>query len=115
MMKARTERNVLIIDVSERLDTSTSAEFDKLLATAASEDVINNHEAVVVNLSRVDYISSAGLRVIVALGKRTDRQGRKFMLAEMQKKVAFVFELSGLDAIFKIFETEQEALDQIET
>ena len=36
------------------------------------------------------------------------------MLAEMQKKVSFVFELSGLDVIFKIFETEREALDRVE-
>ena len=60
MISVRTGRNALIIDVSGRLDTGTSPELEKLLATAASEDVINKHKAVILNLSNVAYISSAG-------------------------------------------------------
>jgi anti-sigma B factor antagonist len=65
---------------------------------------------VVVDLSGVDFLDSAGLGLLVALLKRVSERGGDLKIAGLQKKVRMVFEITRAFKVFEIFETTQEAM-----
>ncbi len=64
---------------------------------------------LVLNLAGTDYVSSAGLRVLMAAFKKLARQNGKLVLCELQPRVREVLEISGLLAMFMVAATEAEA------
>jgi anti-sigma B factor antagonist len=65
---------------------------------------------VVVDLSGVDFLDSAGLGLLVALLKRVSERGGDLKIAGLQKKVRMVFEITRAFKVFEIFETNAEAM-----
>ena len=65
---------------------------------------------IIINVEHVDFIASTGLRVILALGKRINADGRKLAICSMNATTKSVFQMSGFSKIFPTFETEEEAL-----
>ncbi|CAN2041450.1 putative Anti-sigma factor antagonist [Candidatus Magnetomoraceae bacterium gMMP-15] len=113
-LETRIQDNVLIIDIAGRLDTTTSPEMEKQLSVIVSEDKIKKYNTLILNMKQLKYISSAGLRVIVALAKIVNKYKISFMIAEMNQNIFNVFEISGLCMMFKIFKSEQEAFQQLQ-
>jgi anti-sigma B factor antagonist len=64
---------------------------------------------LVVDFHKVDYISSGGLRALVTLFKKVNESGGKMALASMNIAVEEVFQFAGLDTVFQIFPTVEEA------
>jgi anti-sigma B factor antagonist len=64
---------------------------------------------VVVNLSSVSYIDSSGLATLVEMLKKTRLYGGKLRLSNLAPKVKSLFEITKLEKLFEIFETEEEA------
>lgn len=58
---------------------------------------------VVVDLSRVSYIDSSGLAVLIEAMQKTGEYGGKFALAAPQENVRSIFEIARLDQVFRIF------------
>jgi anti-anti-sigma factor len=67
----------------------------------------------VIDLGELDYISSAGLRVILATAKRLKEKEGKILLASLQDMVKEVFEISGFSAIIPIYESVESALNHV--
>jgi anti-sigma B factor antagonist len=67
------------------------------------------------DLRELHYISSAGLRVMLLSVKKTRAAGGKIALFGLQDNVHEVFQISGFTSIFSIFQTEEEALQYINT
>ncbi|MCX5825855.1 MAG: STAS domain-containing protein [Deltaproteobacteria bacterium] len=87
----------------------TAPEFEKgLLALMAGGD-----STLVLNFNGLEYISSAGLRSILSTAKQLKAKDGKMLFAGLQGPVKDVFKISGFGSIFKIFDTEEEALRQI--
>ena len=79
--------------------------------TAALNDVIDKKpERLVVDLSDVSYIDSAGLAALIQAMQRVEGYGGKFMLAGLQETVRSIFEISRLDQVFQIFPDADAAL-----
>ena len=57
-----------------------------------------------------DFISSTGLRVVLATGKKIAAVQGKLMLCELNKTVSDVFKISGFSTMFAVFENEDEAI-----
>ena len=55
-----------------------------------------------VSFQRLDYISSAGLSVLLETQKRLDRNGHALRLIEMRPPIKNVFTIAGFDAVFEI-------------
>jgi anti-anti-sigma factor len=87
-----------------RLDTETSADFE--LAAYDAHQAGAKH--FVVDLSEISYVSSAGLRVLLALGKKLDGNG-ELKLAGIKGVVREVFEKSGFARLFSIYPDVQAA------
>jgi len=89
-----------------------SGSIDRLTAKNFEEGVmktISDSQLVIISFSAIDYISSAGLRVILMAGKKMASIKGQLALADMPEKIHEVFKRSGFDKILKIYPTFAEA------
>lgn len=80
----------MCVFVSGRLDTVTSVEFDKALK---AEEIKEN--LVVIDFSNVEYISSAGLRVLLALKRELDAESKALEIHNINAVVREIFSVTG--------------------
>lgn len=66
--------------------------------------------AIVVDLERLDYVSSAGLRCFMVAAKQAKAQGGRIVLAALQPVVAEIFQISRFNLLFEIFPGVGDAL-----
>ncbi len=97
---------ISIFKLNGRLDSNTSQGFEKKIFDAISDGSKN----MIVDFKDLDYISSAGLRVILKATKALNREEGKIMLCSMQDYVKEVFEIAGFDSFLPIVGTMDEAL-----
>ncbi|MEM7442325.1 MAG: STAS domain-containing protein [Pseudomonadota bacterium] len=95
-----------VLRPSGQLGSGNSAEFER--------EVRNRIEAgntkIVIDFGDLDYISSAGLRVLLVLAKTLKTDGGTLALCSMNSTVAEVFEVTGFSAILPIHQSLDEAL-----
>ncbi|MGH8048600.1 MAG: STAS domain-containing protein [Chthoniobacterales bacterium] len=91
-----TEGTVEIVELAGRLDQATAAEFDAQLAA-----LVGNR--VVLDLAKLEYVSSAGLRSVLGALKRAGATGGAMALAAPIPSVVEVFEISGFITLVKIY------------
>lgn len=108
-IQAQKEKDTVVVTVTGRIDAVTAPEFEKHLADlmAAGE------KRFLLNFSGLEYISSAGLRSILVTAKQLKAKEGKLLFAQLQSSVKDVFKISGFESLFKIFDTEAEALAQV--
>jgi anti-sigma B factor antagonist len=95
-----------IFKLNGRLDSNTSQGFEQKHFQAISD----GSKTVVVDFKELDYISSAGLRVILKATKAIKREDGQIMLCSMQDYVKEVFEIAGFDSFLPIVGTMDDAL-----
>lgn len=88
--------NNLIVAVEGRLDTTTSPELDSALKS--SLDGVTSLE---LDFSKLDYISSAGLRVLLSVHKIMSKQG-EMKVTHVNELIMEVFEVTGFSDILNI-------------
>ncbi len=93
------EDNVVIVQPAGRLDSTSSPEFEQFLLAKTAD-----HNLLIIDLSRLDYISSAGLRVVLAGAKRSKSANGRMLLCGMKGVIHQIFEVSGF---LKILEVEK--------
>jgi anti-anti-sigma factor len=99
----------LVIAPLGRVDSVSSGELERHLVARLDA----GERRVVIDMAGVEYISSAGLRVLLALAKRT-REGRGALaLAALGDSVRQVFELAGFVPLFAIEATRQRAIQVV--
>lgn len=81
-----------------RLDGSTAATHEKSIQDLLAGEV----NSIAINLSEVDYVSSAGLRVLLVAAKAAKGKGGKVVLVSPKPAVLDVLKLSGFDKIIQI-------------
>ena len=96
-----------VVSVKGRVDASTAPQFEAQLVGLIDKD----ENRLVVDLSGLEYISSAGLRVILATAKRLKAKQGDIILVGLTGSVKEVFEISGFYTIFNIKETIEAALE----
>ena len=105
--KVGEEDNVAIISVGGYIDTTTSSELERTLDSLLKEGVFQ----VVIDLEKVDYISSAGWGIFISEIKGIRERGGDLKLARMIPDVYEVFELLEFHYILKAYDTVDEALE----
>ena len=91
------DENVLYIAVSGRLDTVTSAELKEKLEAEGYESVDIDFD-----FAEVEYISSAGLRLVLALQKQAMETGNKLTIRNVNKVVTEIFRVAGFNKALNI-------------
>lgn len=72
--------------------------------------IANLSPNIVINMAGVDFIDSTALATLVRSMKQCAERNGSFKLCNLQPTVRIIFELTRLDRVFDIFETEEEAL-----
>lgn len=99
--------SVNIISLGGRLDAFSSSDVEtKLNALIGTGEV-----QLVVNLDNLEYISSSGLRVLLATLKKVRKNQGDIRLACLKPYIKEVFDISGFTQLFKIFDNEETATD----
>ncbi len=98
--------NFSVFKLTGRLDSNTSLSFEKKLFEA----IENGTRHMVLDFEGLDYISSAGLRVILKTTKNLKNTNGRLVLCSMQDYVKEVFEISGFDSFLPIVKTVDDAL-----
>lgn len=98
MLNIETKQNAseLTVALTGRMDTNSAPEFEKAL-NGALEGV----NTLLIDMEQLDYISSAGLRVLLAMQKTMNRQGEMKVL-HVNETVMEIFEITGLSDILTI-------------
>jgi anti-sigma B factor antagonist len=109
-MEIRTEelKRCEIVRVAGHVDSATAPELEERLLA----EIGAGHRNLVVNLSAVDYISSAGLKALLAalIRTRNRRPGGDVVISELPAKLKETFELVGLTHLFKFCDSDVEAV-----
>lgn len=97
-----------IMALSGRLDTETAADVELALQDLLAAGERN----ILVDLSGIGYVSSAGLRVLLALAKKLDGGKGELKLCGLNASVRQVFDMTGFSKLFAIFPHRDAALGQ---
>jgi anti-anti-sigma factor len=102
----RTQRDVTIVAFVGSLDSKTSPEAQQALDGILA----GGGRKLLIDFTALDYISSAGLRVLLGAAKRLSGAGSALRLFGLNESVREVFQISGFTTIFAVFATEADAL-----
>jgi len=105
LSELKRDHDFLTAELSGRMDAITATEFTTQMEKWMAEDWKN----FTIDCSRLDYISSAGLRAILIIAKQVTTAGGKLQLAALQETVQTVFEISGFNKIIPIFASLDDA------
>lgn len=106
-VNAKQYKHVDLVEVSGRIDSSTAPLLEQELEKIMKEGRFR----VVVDLGETEFMSSAGLRALIAALKEARRFNRgDVRLANMPPKINKAFELAGFLELFKVFENSTDAV-----
>jgi anti-sigma B factor antagonist len=97
-----------IVTVEGRMDTVSAPDFEGKI----QERIAEGAKRLVVDLSRLEYISSAGLRCILVAGKSATGTGGRLCCCGLQGVVKKVFDVSGFTTLFPVYDSLEDALVQ---
>ncbi|MFH1659845.1 MAG: STAS domain-containing protein [Pseudomonadota bacterium] len=107
-LPTREQAGVLIVSVSGRIDHISSEEFTKALDPLLDQ-CVQGRPSVLLDFSGVDYISSAGLRVLMMASRRSKAQKGVFAIAALQPMVQEVFAISRFNLIVPCYVSVETA------
>ena len=102
--------DVGVLNLIGRLDANTSGELESVLIPLIDE----GKKKIVLDFSSLEYISSAGLRLLLLAAKKLRNNKGEIILCSMKDFIEEIFEISGFTPIFKIVATKEKALKALE-
>jgi len=100
------QSGVTIVEVQGKLDTTNAHTFQAQMLKAIDD----GSAKVLIDCTNLGYVSSAGLRSILAAGKKTKALGGKVLLCNPNAMVREVLEITGLAPMFPSFSSREEAI-----
>ncbi len=107
----RVQDGVTVVAPDGRIDTQAAEQLDQVLQAAVAE----GSNKIVVDMSTVDYISSAGLRSLAAVLVKCRDEGGDMKLAALNERVTRVFKIIGFDLLMSVTDTPEVAIADFST
>lgn len=101
--------NATVFKLEGRLDSASAPEVEKKVCDSIDAGTTK----IVLNFSALEYISSAGIRVLVHAHKKIQHQKGSIVLSSLPKPVENVLYITGFLPYFKIFESDDLALQAL--
>lgn len=105
-IKDEKKRDILIIRLNGRLDAITSGEAEKKVL----DFIDKGDKKLLLDFLKVDYISSAGMRMLLSVAKKLRSVSGKLVLCSINTRVMDVLKMSGFDHVMDLQNSENEAL-----
>lgn len=96
-VNTRVDNNTLFIDLEGRLDTVTSQQLGELLPNEKRRNL-----DIDFNFEKLEYVSSAGLRILVLFKKEAQATNNKMVIRNINDVIREIFTVTGFDKILKI-------------
>ncbi len=101
--------DIQVVRPQGRLDSASGPAFEKDLIG----HIDGGSRRMVLDLSGLQYISSAGLRVLLLAAKRMKSSGGRFALCSLSRQISEVFEISGFNSILDIYPSYEDAVARL--
>ena len=108
MLTREEKGETTVIYIEGRLDVNLSNSIEEQLTSIIRDSQVK--KKYFINLKSVEYMSSSGLRMLVAVTREAQSEEKSISLCELNKAVVKLFEVVELDDLFTVYETEAEAL-----
>ena len=105
--------DVTVIQVKGRIDHKTAKDFENALNPHLDACVAGEYQKILVDLGGVDFMTSAGLRVLMIVAKTCAKERGEIVVAALQPMIEEIFKITRFDLVLKIFPTVKSALDAI--
>ena len=97
-----------------RIEGQVKAEYGNLIRDKIMELIEEKGaESIVINLSKVTFLNSFALTVFLEMYKMLQKQGGKLVIAEPSAEVSKLLEITRLNTVLEVYETEREAMNVI--
>ena len=110
-VQTKDEGKVLVVALSGQLDTRAAPQLEKALDAQVGQ----GRNEILVDCARLDFVTSAGLRVLLMTGKRVAAAGGRLALCALNPSVREVFDISGFANLFPILPARESALEWLAT
>jgi len=100
---------VNVVWINGRLDGTTSEAAQPLILGALEK----GPAGVILHMASLEFVSSAGLRILLTLCKNATSQGKQVAMVGVAPSIYKIFKIAALDKIFHFFETESDALQKL--
>ncbi len=97
---------IIVIAMEGRMDAGNAGEFDAAFGPVLEQ----GPKELIIDLDKLEYISSAGLRSVLTLIKGAKASGGRLKFCGMRPMVADVFKISGFNTMLSIYDSLEAAL-----
>jgi stage II sporulation protein AA (anti-sigma F factor antagonist) len=100
---------VNVVRLSGRLDATTCEAAQPVILETLDKSIAG----MILNMTSLDFISSAGLRIMLMLMKKSLADGKRIGLVGVQPQIYKIFKIAALDKVFRFFDEEDDALREL--
>jgi anti-anti-sigma factor len=108
-VNAEEEGRNQILRLAGRIDAASSAILEKKMANLLNKE----KKYIALDFSEIDYLSSAGMRLLLSMTKKIQPQGGGLVLFSVGEDVMEIIKVAGFDKVLKIFSNEEQALEEL--
>ena len=101
-----TKGSIAVMNFEGHLDTNSSPDAQKSLDELFGSGTLK----ILMNFTKVDFVSSAGLRILLGAAQELQKAGGELRVCNLNEDVMEVFDISGFSTILMVFKDESEAL-----
>jgi len=100
-----------VVAVSGEVDLYTASDLKAVLSHAVEEGCTS----MVIDLTNTNFMDSTGLSTLVSAQKRMRSRGGKLVIVNVDPSLAYTFQITGLDLVFKVVGDRRLALQELQT
>ncbi len=101
--------DVVVIRVKGRLDAASSPQLEKKITSIIEA----GHFKLMLNMAEVDYLSSAGMRLMLSVSKKLKHLEGKVVACSLNDDVVEVIKMAGFQQVLEIYPSEEEGLNHL--
>jgi anti-anti-sigma factor len=101
-----TKDSIAVMNLEGNLDTNTSPDAQKSLDELFDSGTLK----ILINFTKVDFVSSSGLRILLATAKKLKDSNGELRVCSLNEDVEEIFDISGFNTIINVYATEDEAM-----
>jgi anti-anti-sigma factor len=96
----------IVLRLDGRIDAITSPVLEKKMASLIED----GHKDLILDFSKVDYLSSAGMRLLLSVTKKLKAMKGRLVIFSVQEDVLEIIKMAGFERVLTLCNLEQEAL-----